>query len=173
MCGAGLRVYRVAGPYVFDRIVVGVLVCVAVDNCDYLVVGLLWPCLTRYRRRNRPRPAPQLQLLVSLSVVLDRCDFRACELGSVVASRTVPRYHRDMSNRGQALLRQALALPADERADVAAELLASLDAATHDDPAAVRSAWEAEIDRRVIEDLDGAVPGEPWPDLHARLSSTL
>jgi hypothetical protein len=32
-----------------------------------------------------------------------------------------------MTDRAQALLREALALPPDERADVAAELLASLD----------------------------------------------
>lgn len=46
-----------------------------------------------------------------------------------------------MSERAQALLQEALGLPAAERADVAAELLASLDTPTTDDAAAVQAAW--------------------------------
>ena len=49
-----------------------------------------------------------------------------------------------MSSRAQELLREALALPLDERADVAAELLASLDDAEAEDPAEVLAAWAAE-----------------------------
>ena len=40
-----------------------------------------------------------------------------------------------MTTRAQELLREALALPIDERADVAAELLASLDEAGTENPA--------------------------------------
>jgi hypothetical protein len=46
-----------------------------------------------------------------------------------------------MTSRAQEVLREALALPADERADVAAELVASLDEAPPEDPAEVEAAW--------------------------------
>jgi hypothetical protein len=45
-----------------------------------------------------------------------------------------------MTSRAQALLREALTLPAEKRADVAAELLASLDEAPPEDPAQVEAA---------------------------------
>ena len=53
-----------------------------------------------------------------------------------------------MSPQVQALLREVLALPVKERADVAAQLLASLDEATAEDPAEVEAAWAEEIERR-------------------------
>jgi hypothetical protein len=53
-----------------------------------------------------------------------------------------------MTTRAHDVLREALALPLDERADVAAELLASLDAAAAEYPADVEAAWGAEIERR-------------------------
>jgi hypothetical protein len=49
-----------------------------------------------------------------------------------------------MTSRTQQLLREALTLPAEERADVAAELLASLDEA-ESDMQDVETAWAAEI----------------------------
>ena len=49
-----------------------------------------------------------------------------------------------MTSRAQELLREALTLPIAERADVAAELLASLDAAEADNPAEVETAWAYE-----------------------------
>jgi len=52
-----------------------------------------------------------------------------------------------MSDRAQTLLREALKLSPEERADVAAELLASLDDSDAEDPAAVQAAWAAEIER--------------------------
>jgi hypothetical protein len=54
-----------------------------------------------------------------------------------------------MSSRAQEVLREALALPVAERADVAAELLASLDDAEAENLAEVEAAWAAEIERRV------------------------
>jgi len=46
-----------------------------------------------------------------------------------------------MSHQSQQLLRDALALPVNERADVAAELLASLDDERMTDPQQVEAAW--------------------------------
>jgi hypothetical protein len=46
------------------------------------------------------------------------------------------------------LLRDALTLPPDRRAEFAADLLASLDRDEHDDPDAVRAAWAEEPEVR-------------------------
>jgi putative addiction module component (TIGR02574 family) len=78
-----------------------------------------------------------------------------------------------MTSRVQALLREALALPADERADVAAELLASLDEAPPDDPAEVEAAWAREIERRARRVMTGESTGEPWEDVRARAMKRL
>jgi putative addiction module component (TIGR02574 family) len=78
-----------------------------------------------------------------------------------------------MTGRAQALLREALALPVDERADVAAELLASLDDAAADDPADVEAAWAAEIEARARRVMTGESAGEPWPDVRARILNRL
>ena len=53
-----------------------------------------------------------------------------------------------MTSRAQELLREALTLPIDERADVAAELLASLDEAGADNPGEVEAAWAAHVASR-------------------------
>ena len=75
----------------------------------------------------------------------------------------------DMTSRAQALLREALSLPAEERADVAAELIASLDQAPPEDRADVEAAWAHEIERRARRVMNGESQGEPWEDVRARL----
>ncbi|MEX2431040.1 MAG: addiction module protein [Dehalococcoidia bacterium] len=78
-----------------------------------------------------------------------------------------------MTDRAQALLREALALRSDERADVAAELLASLDGLDTEDPAVLDAAWAAEIERRARRVLAGESPGEPWEDVRDRIARGL
>jgi len=78
-----------------------------------------------------------------------------------------------MSDRAKTLLREALTLSPDERADVAAELLASLDDEATEDPAAVRAAWAAEIERRAQRVLSGESAGEPWKDVRNRIVQDL
>src|SRR2546430_16337545 len=73
-----------------------------------------------------------------------------------------------MSSRSQELLREALALPVADRADVAAELLASLDDAEADNPAEVEAAWAAEIKRRARRVLGGESTGLAWNDVRRR-----
>jgi len=51
-----------------------------------------------------------------------------------------------MTDRARALLREALTLPPEERAEVAAELLASLDEPVPDDPAGLQAEWAREIE---------------------------
>lgn len=77
-----------------------------------------------------------------------------------------------MTDRAQALLREALALPIDERADVAAELLASLDG-TETDDAEVEAAWASEIERRARRVLAGDSSGIPWEDVRRRAEADL
>lgn len=78
-----------------------------------------------------------------------------------------------MTSRAQQVLREALALPADERADMAAELLASLDDAPPDDPAEVEAAWAHEIERRARRVMTGESSGEAWEDVRERVMRRL
>lgn len=71
------------------------------------------------------------------------------------------------------MLRKALELPADERADMAAELLASLDEASVDNPAEVEAAWALEIEARARRVMSGESAGEAWPDVRARILNRL
>ena len=78
-----------------------------------------------------------------------------------------------MTDRAQAVLREALTLGPDERADVAAELLASLDDSITEDPAAVQAAWAKEIERRGRRVLAGESSGEPWEEVRDRIAQSL
>ena len=78
-----------------------------------------------------------------------------------------------MTSRAQEVLREALTLPVDERADVAAELLASLDEAAAEDPAVVEAAWAAEIETRARRVLAGETAGTPWEDVRRRAEAEL
>jgi putative addiction module component (TIGR02574 family) len=78
-----------------------------------------------------------------------------------------------MTSRAQDVLRDALALPLDERADVAAELLASLDDAAMERPADVEAAWAAEIERRARRALANESGGIPWDDVRRRAEAGL
>jgi len=78
-----------------------------------------------------------------------------------------------MIDRAQAVLQEALTLPVEERADVAAELLASLDDEPIEDLAEVEMAWAKEIERRARQVLAGETTGEPWEDVRARIEERL
>ena len=78
-----------------------------------------------------------------------------------------------MSSRAQEVLREALALPIAERADVAAELLASLDDAETENLAEVEAAWAAEIERRARRVMAGESVGVPWEDVRRRAEAEL
>jgi hypothetical protein len=79
-------------------------------------------------------------------------------------------YILGMSGRAQKVLGEALGLTDDERADVAMELVASLDGPTDAD---ADDAWVVEIERRARGVLDDADGGQEWSVVRAELESKL
>ena len=64
-----------------------------------------------------------------------------------------------MGSEARKILESAMALSPDERAELARELIASLDGEA--DPG-VEAAWSAEITRRAERVLSGESQGVPW-----------
>lgn len=73
-----------------------------------------------------------------------------------------------MTAEAAALLRRALDLEPNERADLAAELLASLE--PEDDPETVQREWAEELERRAYRALAGESEGEDWETVYKRLA---
>lgn len=71
-----------------------------------------------------------------------------------------------MTRTAKALLADALRLDIDSRAELAAELLASLDGPADPD---AETAWEAEIERRIAAIESGTAQLEPWEDVKRRI----
>jgi putative addiction module component (TIGR02574 family) len=71
-----------------------------------------------------------------------------------------------MTQPAAAVLAQALRLDEHARAELAAELLASLDGPS--DPTA-EAEWAAEIERRVASIESGEATLEPWDDVRHRI----
>jgi putative addiction module component (TIGR02574 family) len=71
-----------------------------------------------------------------------------------------------MTNATQRLLDEALDLPDSERAELAARLIESLDAAEQDD---VDAAWAAEIERRCTALDSGEAVASDWSEARARI----
>ncbi len=65
------------------------------------------------------------------------------------------------------ILRQALALPERDRADLIGALIESLDAEAEED---VEEAWRTEIERRAHELDSGTVQSIPWEVVKTRLA---
>lgn len=75
-----------------------------------------------------------------------------------------------MSTRADTILGTALALPPDERAWLASELIASLDEGKDAD---VEAAWAAEIERRISEVESGKAETSSWEEARARIGTRL
>ena len=72
----------------------------------------------------------------------------------------------DMTKAAQSVLAEALRLDLDARAEIAAELLGSLDGPSDPD---AEAAWNVEIERRVAAIEAGTVQVEPWEDVRRRI----
>jgi putative addiction module component (TIGR02574 family) len=75
-----------------------------------------------------------------------------------------------MRKTGERLLEDALRLGLTERAELAAELLASLDGAPDED---AEVAWAAEIERRADRARSGDDSRKPWPVVRDRIRDGL
>ena len=73
-----------------------------------------------------------------------------------------------MSERTRQLLAKAMALTAEERADLAVDLIAGIDGGPDAD-----AAWAAEIERRAKRALSGASTGTDWQVVRERIERTL
>lgn len=92
----------------------------------------------------------------------------AQRLGVGSAGRS--RYHLRMATPARKVLEEALALTPEQRLDLAAELLASVDG---EPPETWEAAWRAELDDRMKEVETGAVRPVPWAEARARLRARL
>ena len=72
-----------------------------------------------------------------------------------------------MTKAASVVLADALRLSEAARAELAAELLASLDGPADND---ARLAWEAGIDRRIAAIESGRMPLESWDDVKHRVA---
>ena len=75
-----------------------------------------------------------------------------------------------MAKPMDSVLADALRLDDEARAELAAELLASLDGPA--DPDAER-AWDAEIERRIVAIEAGTMPLEPWQQVRQRIEKDI
>lgn len=71
-----------------------------------------------------------------------------------------------MTDKTQAIVEQALKLSPTERADVAEQLLASLDEVFDSD---VEKAWQEEVQQRLQQIERGEVKTIPWEEVQRRL----
>ena len=75
-----------------------------------------------------------------------------------------------MTKAAEAVLADALKLDVEARAELAAELLASLDGPADPD---AEAAWEVEIARRVAAIEAGTVKLEPWQNVKRRIEKEI
>jgi putative addiction module component (TIGR02574 family) len=75
-----------------------------------------------------------------------------------------------MSKTGQEVLHEALQLDLSERAELAAELLASLDGEPDED---VEAAWAVEVERRAARARSGEDVGKPWVEVRDEVRNAL
>jgi len=68
------------------------------------------------------------------------------------------------------LLKQALTLPDEDRAELAASLIDSLDTTVDEN---VEAAWQEEIARRLDEMESGKVKGIPWEEVRRKAHKLL
>jgi putative addiction module component (TIGR02574 family) len=75
-----------------------------------------------------------------------------------------------MSISAEALLDSALKLPSEDRARIAAELIASLDGIPE---AGVEAAWDAEVERRIEQVDQGKVQLLDWNAVKAEVAQVV
>ncbi len=74
-------------------------------------------------------------------------------------------YNLDMTQDAHELLQKALALPESERAELAGNLISSLESTVDED---VDAAWQAEVVRRRHDVQSGKVATIPWEEVQQK-----
>ena len=82
-------------------------------------------------------------------------------------------YDCKVTSETETILREALALRDEERAQLAAELLASLEPPVVDDPETIQALWAEELGRRAARVKSGQGSTEPWSAVRDRAISRL
>ena len=171
----------------------------AVDDLDRLIAALSLPADTRERVRRSLRPladVPRVGARMATSRITGQhitmaagggarrskrpsCDGLECRAGVVRRlwihrrSAASEGYACGMSEHARSLLHEALSLSAEERADLIAELLVSLEGAAADETVTVEQAWAEELETRAGRVLSGQGHGEEWTQVRARVSRSL
>jgi hypothetical protein len=78
-----------------------------------------------------------------------------------------------MDKAARTLLDEALGLDVNERANLAAEPLRSLDEPASDSQEEIDRLWAIEIEHRSSRALSGKSHSEPWDDVRSRIESDL
>jgi putative addiction module component (TIGR02574 family) len=81
-------------------------------------------------------------------------------------------YTSGMTQEATELLKKALTLSAEERAQLVDALLESLDE-PREDPAVIEAAWNEEIARRIADLDSGKAKTIPWEEVRLRVSAKL
>jgi putative addiction module component (TIGR02574 family) len=79
-------------------------------------------------------------------------------------------YNQPITKPMASVLADALRLDDDARAELAAELIASLDGPPDPD---AESAWDAEIERRIAAIEGGTIPLESWEQVRRRIEKDI
>ena len=78
-----------------------------------------------------------------------------------------------MTDAAKKLMREAMALPSEERRRLGLALLESIDELEGDDEIVLHDAWNAEIVRRIERVRSGESKPIPWEEAEARLRESL
>ena len=129
-----------------------------------------WPLLHTHERRAETTECTRETEAEAVAFVI-------CEATGLNSLAAVPcdlrrRYTAPMTQEASELLKKALALSTDERAQLVDSLLESLDE-RHEDPAAVEAAWNDEVARRIAELDSGKAKTIPWGEIRQRISAKL
>ena len=124
------------------------------DHCSRVCVPPAFPSLSWKVTASRGR-----RVLTS-DRVYPRLAIRSRDAGTL--------YDRTVKRKAVDILKEALALPSEQRAALAASLLDSLDTDVDEDPDA---AWAIEVNRRVTELDAGVVKTIAWAEVRRRLAA--
>lgn len=78
-----------------------------------------------------------------------------------------------MTSETETILRDALALRSEDRADLAARLLASLDSPAAEDQRTVEAVWASELERRATQVTSREAATVDWDTVRDRVADRL